>query len=497
MKQADKDKLFEELDSVRQRRLIATFKDPSSKDAENWHVLARIVATVQSEIWLQERDRSRALILVMQTAVSELPEETHKFSKATYRELGEILYGLRPGISLPPGVLRHTNQTLYDAAKEMAQFSTFHVTEKEFTRLVIELRKLLADELLKLEQNPPAPAPAIYGPEPKAEQVQQSKESEPVSLEKQPQPLPEPITTEPDETPSVWAFREVDAGRFDTAPWSTPEDDALALLAFSSGKRGRLPWVGEFLFRVLGDDGSDLGWDVARYQTAARLARKRGINRTQCLIAREEFAARGALAIPPGEFIHLAHGLKDQRLTSGLRHGYGIIADQNVKMREFQRTCLERGGRLDLAGDWTDVEIRRHGDDIARRAGLNPWQGASHAIMFNALLKASLEQLVTAHPLALLQFGTTARVFFTHGTPGERAGMAIWLLELVGSPNRHTARGDSKQYVSTVLMGLREFGITSRELPIIADQLANAVGPITTKENFSGADLLADTRLPR
>jgi hypothetical protein len=74
--------------------LGAVFNKNPAKDEKEYHILARIVQAARPDSWAD--DPTRALRLVMRTAVAELPDKEHpKFCTMTWREIGETLCGFR------------------------------------------------------------------------------------------------------------------------------------------------------------------------------------------------------------------------------------------------------------------------------------------------------------------------------------------------------------------------------------------------------------------
>ncbi|MEY9861528.1 hypothetical protein ABH935_007169 [Catenulispora sp. GAS73] len=309
-------------------------------------------------------------------------------------------------------------------------------------------------------------------------------------------PEPGPHTEEPQQTFTV-STEAVDKV-LDPENWSTAEDDALAVLALGGGRRG-MEWAGKNLFRVRDDDGNDLGHDYLRHVNAIKLARKRGINRDQVLIARSLCAERGSLAIESGRVDHVASGLSSrmQGKRYRLNKEYALLQADRVVANEYQRISLEKGGRPDLGGDWLSPVVMNHAEDLLPRLGPHMNDTAlSCAVLFDGLRKATLDQLITAHPFAITCISYTARVLFKHGTVIERLAMATWVLELATARNRTSARGNSQESISQLLFDLREFGIsTSRDPAVLANQLAVVVGPLAYKPDFTGADLIAHSRL--
>ncbi|MFJ5301107.1 hypothetical protein [Streptomyces sp. NPDC088350] len=271
--------------------------------------------------------------------------------------------------------------------------------------------------------------------------------------------------------------------------WATPEDDALAVLAFSNGKRNGVAWTCRVLFT---DENGN--YDALRGENATRTARKRGIKKGQMERARRELAMSGALAVAPGRFDIVDMGLQRIANPWGLNRKYKSRMADDIVIREFQRLCLD-SGRLDLTGDWTDEAVQEHGEDIARRAGIIPLDGISCAVLLDGLRRATLDQLANVHPLALMSVSYAAGIMFKYGTTDERLSMAMWFLEIVATAKRRTARGDIHQHITQLLYDFREFGITSRETSTLANELAAHVPPLGGKPTFTGADLLAHSRL--
>ncbi|MER6626787.1 hypothetical protein ABT301_00815 [Streptomyces sp. NPDC000987] len=276
--------------------------------------------------------------------------------------------------------------------------------------------------------------------------------------------------------------------------WATPDDDAIAVLAFSNGKWAGAQWACAVLFHKMGQDGQYHEQDMLRSENAMRLARKRGVNKTQMERARRELAMSGALAVQPGRCDLVDSGLSRFRDPWGRHRTSKAQTADDATMRAFQRLCLD-SGRLDLAGDWTDNAVRGHGQDFAARTGTTPPTGLSCAVTMDGMRRASLAQLANTHPLALEAVSHVAQLVFRHGTTDERLSMATWLLELVAGPATHTSRGDRHHHISQLLYDLREFGISARERTALADQLAGQVGAFQDKSSFNGTDLLARTRL--
>lgn len=316
-----------------------------------------------------------------------------------------------------------------------------------------------------------------------------SPESPPEPEPEQQKPQPDP--PRPDNLSTTPAFKALMRDN-----WSTPDHDALAVLAFSCGKGTGVHWASELLFRVTDSQGNDLGRDTVRARDAIRLARKRGINRGHTEIARREFAAQGAPTVPPGRYDIVDGGLRRRfREPWGFNRKYKARMADNIIAREFQRLSLEQGGRLDLAGDWTDEVVQEHGDDIARRGSVSPPDGMSRAALLDGMRRATLAQLVNAHPLALVCVSDAAKFVFTHGTTDERLSMATWILELATGPATPATSGDRHHHIAQLLYDLREFGITSRAPSKLADELAAHVPLFGDKPTFTGADLMAQSRL--
>lgn len=210
--------------------------------------------------------------------------------------------------------------------------------------------------------------------------------------------------------------------------------------------------------------------------------------------ARRELAMSGALAVDSGRYDLVDMGLSRFREPWGFGRMLKARAADDTVMREFQRLCLD-GGRLDLAGDWTDNAVHEHGEDFAARTNTAVVSGVSCAVTMDGMRRASLSQLGNTHPIALLSVGYIAQLVFRHGTTDERLSMATWLLELVAWPAAPTSRGDRHHHISQLLYDLREFGIRSQERASLAKELAAQVSVFPNGRVITGTDLVRQSRL--
>lgn len=287
---------------------------------------------------------------------------------------------------------------------------------------------------------------------------------------------------------------------FDTTLWSTMSDDGLAVAALSGGWRRGFKYIASDLFYP------EFGYhELARVDRAKYAARQAKGNKDRARAALITFAERGCLAIPPGRTDLIATGInmymKAVDKFSSRRYVHKSNKEHSELVAIF-RNAARKGHRLDLIGRWENNEVirmmltieenwNRHHDEVnwmQRRAA------ASHAFMLDALRTSTLDELQATHPLAMLQAARTIRFVLHYGTRSERIEVATYLLEL--QTGRQSAMTRASQEVLSLLMAdLYQYGVRATGATQFADELASLVTRGTERQDLSGSDLLARSRV--
>ena len=277
---------------------------------------------------------------------------------------------------------------------------------------------------------------------------------------------------------------------FNAADWSTFEDDALAVRALSGGRS-----------RYVTDAARDIStneygyYDAARADRAIREARKQGIDKSNARNALLVLARRSSPPIPPGRIDIVQRGIN--RFARARQSAASAIAETSGLLHDFQRASGE-GNRLDLAGDWAVERTQRLAQGLIVRAkeyDLTPVLALGYIVVLEALRVYSLNDLLHAHPFALIQVSQAVQIFLSHGGQDERLTAATIALELSLSRTMSTLTGDAGDILDALMANLYDQGITASDPHLRADQLAALIAGENELSGITGQTLMGRSRV--